>query len=60
MALKVLMEKSFKDECDENFCKDRGDRRLANADQPQHLTDAQCSHEITDIKHSLMDCLQEE
>ena len=57
MTLNVLMENSFKDEFDETFCKDRGDRRLAHADQPQTLSDAECSQEITDIKHSLMGCL---
>ena len=58
MALNVLMENSFKDEFDEKFGKARGDRRPARADQPQILSDAQCSQEITDIKHSLMGCLQ--
>ncbi len=61
MALNVLMENSFKDEFDEKFGKDRGDRWPAHADQPQILSDAHCSHEITDIKHSLValvGCLQ--
>ena len=52
----VLMENSFKDEFDEKFGKDRG--RPAHADQPQLISDAQCSQEITDIKHSSMCCLQ--
>ena len=39
----VLMENSFKDEFDKKFGKDRGDRRPTHADQPQTLSDAQCS-----------------
>ena len=53
----VLMENSFKDEFEAKFCKDRGDRRPSHADQPQTLSDAQCSQEITDIKHGSMCCL---
>ena len=47
----LLMKNSFKDEFDEKFGKDRGDRRPTHADRPQTLSDAQCSQEITDIKH---------
>ena len=43
MALNVPMENSFKDEFDEKFGKDRGDRQPAHADQLQILSDAQCS-----------------
>ena len=53
----LLMKNSFKDEFDEKFGKDRGDRRPTHADQPQTLSDAQRSQEITDIKHSSMCCL---
>ena len=53
----VLMENSFKDGFDEKFGKDRGDRRPTHVDQSQTLSDAQCSQEITDIKHSSMCCL---
>ena len=49
---------TFNDEFDEKFGKDRGDRRPAHAHQPQILSDAQCSQEITDIKHTLMGSLQ--
>ena len=58
LALNVLMENTFKDELDEKFGKDRGDRRPTHAHQPQILSDAQCSQEITDIKHTLMGSLQ--
>ena len=54
----VLMENSFKDEFNEKFGKDRGERRPAHADQPQIISNALCSQEITDIKHSSMCCLQ--
>ena len=54
----VLMENSFKDGFDEKSGKDRGDRLPAHVDQPQIISDAQCSQEITDIKHSSMCCLQ--
>ena len=58
MALDVLMESSFKDEFDETFGNDRGDRRPARAYRPQIITGALCSQAITDIKHSSMCCLQ--
>ena len=54
----VLMENSFKDEFDEKFGQDRGDRRPAHAYQLQMISDALCSQEITDIKHSSMCCIQ--
>ena len=53
----VLRENSFKDEFDKNIDKDSGDRS-AHADQPQIISDALCSQEINDIKHSSMSCLQ--
>ena len=58
MALNILIENSFKDEFDETFGKDRGDRRPAHADQPQILSGALCSEEITNIKRSSMCYLQ--
>ena len=35
----VLTENSFKDEFDEKFGKDKGDRRPAHVDQPQIISD---------------------
>ena len=55
MALNVLMESSFKDEFDETCGEDRGARRQA---QPNFLSGALCSEEITDIKRSSMWSLQ--
>ena len=43
MALNVQMENSFKDELDDKFGEDRGDRRSAHVDQPQILSGALCS-----------------